>query len=143
MPNIAYNSCYYLFKLRLEKFSHLTPCVYFRRVISLPRRANLFWSSCFRPSWSRNWARSMHFSQYFGFPNFLLVLESPDLKISKSFHHFCNKIIWWFGVTIVTVIFTCRYFKLSWNTSVLSQSNGRNFSGSSIKNVITVLVKWM
>ena len=29
MPNIAYNSCYYLFKLRLEKFSHLTPCVYF------------------------------------------------------------------------------------------------------------------
>ena len=28
-------------------------------------------------------------SQYFGFPNFLLVLESPDFKISKSFRHFC------------------------------------------------------
>ena len=50
--------------------------------------------SCFRPSWSRHCARSMHFSQYFGFPNFLLVLESPDLKILKSFHHFCDKIIW-------------------------------------------------
>ena len=25
----------------------------------------------------------------FGFPNFLLVLESPDFKISKSFRHFC------------------------------------------------------
>ena len=28
--------------------------------------------------------------------------------------------------------FTCRYFKLSWNSSALSQSNGRKFSGSSI-----------
>ena len=44
----------------------------------------------------------------------------------------CDKIIWWFWVTIVTVIFTHRYFKLSWNTSALSQSNARNFSGSSI-----------
>ena len=33
MPNIAYNSCYYLFILQPEKFSHLTPCVYFRRVV--------------------------------------------------------------------------------------------------------------
>ena len=30
------------------------------------------------------------------------------------------------------VIFTCRYFKLSWNTTSLSQSNCRNFSCSSI-----------
>ena len=30
------------------------------------------------------------------------------------------------------VIFTCRYFKLSWNTTALSQSNYRNFSCSSI-----------
>ena len=34
------------------------------------------------------------------------------------------------------VIFTCRYFKLSWNTTALSQSNCRNFSCSSIKRVI-------
>ena len=34
------------------------------------------------------------------------------------------------------VIFTCRYFKLSWNTPALSQSNCRNFSRSSIKPVI-------
>ena len=30
------------------------------------------------------------------------------------------------------VIFTCRYFKLSWNTTALSQSNCRNFLCSSI-----------
>ena len=31
------------------------------------------------------------------------------------------------------VIFTCRYFKLNWNITALSQSNCRNFSSSSIK----------
>ena len=36
------------------------------------------------------------------------------------------------------VIFTCRYFKLSWNTTALSQSNWRNFSCSSIKVIIYV-----
>ena len=34
------------------------------------------------------------------------------------------------------VIFTCRYFKLSWNTTTLIQSNCRNFSCSSIINII-------
>ena len=34
------------------------------------------------------------------------------------------------------VIFTCRYFKLSWNTIALSQSNCRNFSCSSLNRVI-------
>ena len=34
------------------------------------------------------------------------------------------------------VLFTCRYFKLSWNTTALSQSNCRNFSCSSISVVI-------
>ena len=33
-------------------------------------------------------------------------------------------------------IFTCRYFKLSWNTTALSQSNCRNFSCSSITKVM-------
>ena len=33
------------------------------------------------------------------------------------------------------VIFTCRYFKWSWNTTSLSQSNCRNFSCSSIMKV--------
>ena len=32
------------------------------------------------------------------------------------------------------VIFTCRYFKLSWDTTALSQSNCRNFPCNSIKN---------
>ena len=34
------------------------------------------------------------------------------------------------------VIFSCRYFKLRWNTAALSQSNCRNFSCSSINLVI-------
>ena len=56
-----------------------------------------------------------------------------NLEIFPPFlRNSCDEIIWWFWVTIVTVIFTCRYFKLSWNTSALSQSNGRYFSGSSI-----------
>ena len=33
------------------------------------------------------------------------------------------------------VIFTCRYFKLSWNTTALRQSNCRNFSCSSTNDV--------
>ena len=37
------------------------------------------------------------------------------------------------------VIFRCRYFKLSWNTSALSQSNCRNFSCSSITAKIALL----
>ena len=35
------------------------------------------------------------------------------------------------------VIFTCRYFKLSWNTTALSQSNYRNSSSSSINSEIS------
>ena len=38
------------------------------------------------------------------------------------------------------VIFTCRYFKLSWNTTALSQSNGRNFSCSSIMGRSTRII---
>ena len=60
-----------------------------------------------------------------------------NLEIFPPFlRNSCDEIIWWFWVTIVTVIFTCRYFQLSWNTSALGQSNGRNFSGSSISGVI-------
>ena len=38
------------------------------------------------------------------------------------------------------VIFTCRYFKLSWNTTALSQSDYRNFSCSSINAIILVIL---
>ena len=38
------------------------------------------------------------------------------------------------------VIFTCRYFRLSWNTAVPSQSNCGNFWYSSIIIVIVVVV---
>ena len=141
MPNITYNSCYYLFILQPEKFSHLAPCVYFRRVVSLRSRGNWFRSSCFRPSWFRHWARSMYFSQYFSFPNFsfsFLISWFQNVEIFPPFlRNSCDGIIWWFWVTIVTVIFTCRYIKLSGNTSALSQSNCRNFSGSRISKLTT------
>ena len=38
------------------------------------------------------------------------------------------------------VIFTCRYFKLSWNTTALNQSNCSNFSCGSINWEIFVLL---
>ena len=38
------------------------------------------------------------------------------------------------------VIFTCRYFKLSLNTTALSQSNCRNFSCSSINAITNNLI---
>ena len=41
------------------------------------------------------------------------------------------------------VIFTCRYLKLSWNTTALSQSNCRNSSCSSIMTIIMITVMMM
>ena len=41
------------------------------------------------------------------------------------------------------VIFTCRYFKLSWNTTALSQQNCRNFSCSSIVPKRPPLLAWV
>ena len=41
------------------------------------------------------------------------------------------------------VIFTGRYFKFSWNTTALSQSNCRNFSYSSIKEKIHCNSVWL
>ena len=38
------------------------------------------------------------------------------------------------------VIFTCWYFKLSWNTTALSQSNCRNFSCTSIRLLIIIII---
>ena len=42
MPNVTHKSCNYLFILLPEKFTHATPSVYFRRVVSLRNRANCF-----------------------------------------------------------------------------------------------------
>ena len=119
MLNITYNSCYYLFTLKPEKFR-----CYFRRVVSLRRKAN----------WSRHWARSMYFFRYFSEFSFSSWISwFQNLEIYPPFlRNSCDEITWWIWVTIVNVIFTCWYFKLSQNTSSLSQSNGRNFSSSSI-----------
>ena len=67
------------------------------------------------------------------------------LRITVSKYHswyFCQislKIMLLFVYTTThkrSVIFTCRYFKLGWNTTALSQSNCRNFSCSSIMQFI-------
>ena len=60
--------------------------------------------------------------------------------ISKLFYVFMPNITYkscyYLSILLPTrfVIFTCRYFKLSWNTTALSQSNCRNFSCSSINS---------
>ena len=130
MPNITCNSCYYLFLLHFGKFSHLTPCVYIRRVVSQRRRANFLFSAQLVQTLSQV---EVLFT-VFWFPEFsfsIWISWFQNLEIFPPFlRNSCDKIIWWFQVTIVTVIFTCRYFKLS---SSLSQSNGRNFSGSNPK----------
>ena len=74
-------------------------------------------------------------------PNFTSRYASEILhnfEISRV-HGICNKyhvrIMLLFVYTTTRkrfVIFTCRYFKLSWNTTALSQSDCRNFSCSSI-----------
>ena len=38
------------------------------------------------------------------------------------------------------VIFTCRHFKLSWNSTALSQSNCRNFSCTGISNNLMQII---
>ena len=101
--------------LQPEKFSHLTPCVYFRRVV-LRRRENWFWSSWFPPSWSRHWPGQRTFSVFwfseFSFKFLNLLISKSRLNLSAILCNSCDEIIWWFWVTIVTVIFTCRYFKI-------------------------------
>ena len=55
------------------------------------------------------------------------VIFMPNITYKSCYHYFVyNTTCKWF------VILTFRYFKLSWNTTVLSQSNCRNFSCSSI-----------
>ena len=71
----------------------------------------------------------------FSFSSWISCFQSVEI-FPPFLRNSCDEIIWWFWVTIVTVIFTCRYFKLSSNTSTLSQSNGRNFSGSSIRGIL-------
>ena len=64
----------------------------------------------------------MYFSQYFGFPNFRLVLESTDFNISKFFRHFC----------VTRATFRSEYeYDYEYEFSVLStrcRFKGRNFS---------------
>ena len=48
--------------------------------------------------------------------------------------------LYYYPQKVCNFIFTCRYFKLSWNTTALNQSNCRNFSCSSISCVISNLL---
>ena len=51
------------------------------------------------------------------------------MQISRTNH---GRICLYYYPQKLIVIFTRRYFKLSWNTTAVSQSNSRNFSCSSI-----------
>ena len=75
---------------------------------------------------------------------FKIVLRKWNLRqfwniTSGIYAKYHVKIMLLFVYTITCksfVIFTCRYFKLSWNTTPLSQSHCRNFSCSSIRQWI-------
>ena len=55
-------------------------------------------------------------------------------QISRTNH---SMILFVYATTLGRfVIFTCRYFKLSWNTTALSQSNCSYFSCSSVRRLI-------
>ena len=74
-----------------------------------------------------NWAVASH-------------LVSHSTMSSWSFHgQVCDLSLFFVYTTTHKrfVIFTCRYFKLTWNTTALSQSDCRNFSCSSIRLIIT------
>ena len=56
-------------------------------------------------------------SQYFGFPNsplssWISWFQNLEWIFLPFLCNSCDEIIWWFWLTIVTVIFTCRYFKI-------------------------------
>ena len=72
----------------------------------------------------------------------LLYVRLVKFETILKYHkwYLCQILVWRTNHAIITrkrfVIFTCRYFKLSCNTTALSQSNCRNFSCSSIMKVI-------
>ena len=74
MPHIMYNSCYYLFILRPEKFSHLTPCVELFRFVGEQIGFEVL---VFGPAGPDIEPGRCTFLSIL----VLLVLESPDFKI--------------------------------------------------------------
>ena len=89
MPNITYNSFYYLFLLQPEKFSHLNPCVYFRRVV-LPRRENWFEVLDFDPAGPDtepevNVLFSVFWFSEFSFQFLNLLISKSRLNLSAIF----------------------------------------------------------
>ena len=65
---------------------------------------------------------------------FETILKCPEWYLSKT-SRTNHAIICLYYYPKRFVIFTCTYFKLSWNTTALSQSNCRNFSCSTVEPV--------
>ena len=114
MPNITYKSCCYLFILWSEKFLQRPSFFIFP--------ANLCQTTCFQPSLYTNLATSTCiFVQVWLSSKIFGIWNSRNL--SAIFFNSASK----GQVAMETVIFTCRYFKLSRNTTGLGQSDCRNF----------------
>ena len=88
MPNITYNSCYYFFILKREKFSHLTPCAYLRRV-ALHRREIGFEVLDFGPAGPDTEPGQRTFSVFwfseFSFKFLNLLISKSRLNLSAIF----------------------------------------------------------
>ena len=122
---------------------HLTPCVYFRELFRFVGNKLvskfLFLAQLVQTLSQGNVLFSVFWFSEFCFSS--LISWFHNLEIFLPFlRKLCEEIIWWFWVTLVTVIFTCRYFKLGWNTSALSQSNCRNFPGTGSSIIIYVIL---
>ena len=72
---------------------------------------------------------------------YFYVLRTLFVRNAKLNHVHVQIILLFFNTTTRKnfVIFTCRYFKLRWNTTALSLSNCTNFSCSSRTDVIASL----
>ena len=79
--------------------------------------------------------------------NFEIILKYHEWYLCQIWRT-NHAIICWYYYPQRFVNFTSRYFKLSWNTTALSQSNCRNFSCSSIMfgtptlSTLIVLEQW-
>ena len=90
LPNLKYNSCYYLFTLQPKKFSHLTLCFYFVELFPFVGDQIGFEVLVFGPAGPDiepgrcTFLNILVFRIFFSFMN-LLISKS----ITESFHHFC------------------------------------------------------
>ena len=111
MPNITYKSCYYLF-------------------ILLPTKG--FVRDCLHGGGGPQVGEVTGLGVVTRLSIYSLILIWSRLHDRWGDPPFVTSPTWAPPPCKQALIFTCRYFELSWNTTALSQSNYRNFACSSM-----------